>query len=155
MGSRVRISGKNRELPELESGWKWEPRPGNWWMVTRVSEGRTERVRIRVARRGGEVSVHVHGRTFRAEKIETPLGETDGLADDSALVAQFPGKIRKILVQAGDRVKKGDSLLMVEAMKMEFAVQAPFDARVVQIRVEAGAQIAPGTRYLDLEKGET
>lgn len=73
-------------------------------------------------------------------------------SSDSDLVAQFPGKVRRILVKAGGVVAEGDPLLLVEAMKMEFAIRAPFGGTVTSIHVKEGQQLAPGDRFLDLQE---
>lgn len=75
-----------------------------------------------------------------------------GKSNDSDLIAQFPGKVRRILVQPGASVAEGDSLLLVEAMKMEFAIRAPFAGKVTLVHVQEGQQLAPGDRFLDLEE---
>ena len=48
-----------------------------------------------------------------------------GGEEHADLVAQFPGKVRKVLVAEGAQVAEGEPLVLVEAMKMEFAVKAP------------------------------
>ena len=46
------------------------------------------------------------------------------------LVHTMPGTVIKVLVEKGEKVKKGDHLMITEAMKMETTVQAPFDGVV-------------------------
>jgi biotin carboxyl carrier protein len=67
------------------------------------------------------------------------------------LVAQFPGKVRKIMVQPGQEVQEGDALVMVEAMKMEFGVKAPRAGKIKTILVREGQQLSPGDRFVELE----
>ena len=74
-----------------------------------------------------------------------------GGGSDADLVAQFPGKVRKILVKADQAVAEGDPLVLVEAMKMEFAVKAPFAGKVTKLLVKEGQQLSPGDRLLDME----
>jgi biotin carboxyl carrier protein len=53
----------------------------------------------------------------------------------------MPGQIRALNVSEGETVTKGQTLLVVEAMKMEIRVQAPFDGRVSSIAVKAGQTV--------------
>jgi acetyl/propionyl-CoA carboxylase alpha subunit len=61
-----------------------------------------------------------------------------------SLVATMPGVVRQVLVAVGDRVAKGDVLLVLEAMKMETPVRAPEAGRVAELRASAGQQVEAG-----------
>ncbi|MGC5326715.1 pyruvate carboxylase [Brevibacillus sp. SYSU BS000544] len=67
------------------------------------------------------------------------------------LGASMPGKVLKVLVEVGDKVRKGEHLLVSEAMKMETTLQAPGDAKVKSIHVKAGDTIEAGDLLLELE----
>ncbi|TVS12505.1 MAG: acetyl-CoA carboxylase biotin carboxylase subunit [Wenzhouxiangella sp.] len=58
--------------------------------------------------------------------------------NDGRLLAPMPGKILEIRAWQGGQVKEGETLMIMEAMKMELAIKAPFDGRVEQLAVEAG-----------------
>jgi acetyl/propionyl-CoA carboxylase alpha subunit len=62
-----------------------------------------------------------------------------------SLVAPMPGSVVRVLVNAGANVRKGDPLVVLEAMKMEHTVASPADGTVVEIRVEAGKQVDAGS----------
>jgi pyruvate carboxylase len=66
--------------------------------------------------------------------------------------AGMPGTVIKVLVEKGEKVKKGDHLMITEAMKMETTVQAPFDGTVKEIYVSGSDAIAPGDLLLELNK---
>ncbi len=55
--------------------------------------------------------------------------------------APMPGLIQSIAVQPGDQVQKGDTLLVLVAMKMENALKSPGEATIASIRVEPGATV--------------
>ena len=55
--------------------------------------------------------------------------------------APMPGLIQSIAVQEGDTVQKGDTLLVLVAMKMENAIKAPAEATVKAVRIEAGSSV--------------
>jgi biotin carboxyl carrier protein len=63
----------------------------------------------------------------------------------------MPGKVIKVSVTAGQRVAKGDEVLVVEAMKMENALRAPRAGTVTAIRAAVGDMVAPGALLVDLE----
>ncbi len=152
MSSRftLRISGKTFELPaRVSSQWKFEARPGGWIIATEGETGR--RVKLAAHETRGKLSLLLNGHLWHGELREISAGSTQSSTSDADLVAQFPGKVRKLLVEAGAEVAEGDRLLLVEAMKMEFAVKAPFAGVVKKILVLEGQQLAPGTRFLDLE----
>ena len=118
-----------------------------------LSDGSTERRRFMLQEGNGKLSAQLGGKLWHGDIVAVSAGgsaSSGGL--DSDLTAQFPGKIRKILVKAGDRVEEGASLLFVEAMKMEFSVKAPFSGRVSKVHVQEGQQVSPGDRFLDLER---
>src|SRR5205814_9188921 len=61
----------------------------------------------------------------------------EGLGD-GALIAPMPGMVTALPVVAGDKVSKGQILLVLEAMKMENGLAAPFDGRVAELNVRLG-----------------
>lgn len=66
--------------------------------------------------------------------------------------ASMPGKVLKTMVKTGDLVKKGEHLIVTEAMKMETTMQAPFDSEVKEILVQTGDSIETGDLMIVLEK---
>ncbi|MFA9411090.1 MAG: biotin/lipoyl-containing protein, partial [Deltaproteobacteria bacterium] len=64
-------------------------------------------------------------------------------SEDAAggFVARMPGKVIDLRVAVGDAVSAGDTLVVLEAMKMEHSVTAPQDGTVGQILVTAGDQV--------------
>jgi biotin carboxyl carrier protein len=62
----------------------------------------------------------------------------------SDIKAPMPGLVLKVLVNEGDEVKKGDSLFVLEAMKMENIIKAPADATVKSIKVKPTDKVEKG-----------
>lgn len=58
--------------------------------------------------------------------------------------AKMPGKVDSVKAAVGDTVKKGDQLMIVEAMKMKTPVPSPVDGTVKSINVEAGGRVNAG-----------
>ena len=83
----------------------------------------------------------------RADHI-AGAGEGDG-----AILAPMPGRVIAVLVEAGQAVTKGQRMLVLEAMKMEQALLAPFDGVVAELRVTEGAQVSEGTMLARIDKG--
>jgi 3-methylcrotonyl-CoA carboxylase alpha subunit len=63
----------------------------------------------------------------------------------------MPGRVAAVRAEPGQRVKKGEELLVVEAMKMENALRAPRDGVVRAVHVTAGEMVAPGRALVELE----
>lgn len=64
--------------------------------------------------------------------------------------ASMPGTVIKLLVEEGEKVKKGDHLIITEAMKMETTVQAPFDGIVKKVHVKNGEPIQTGDLLIEM-----
>ena len=64
----------------------------------------------------------------------------------------MPGTVIKVVVEKGEKVEKGDHLLITEAMKMETTVQAPFTGVVKDIYVKDGEAIQNGDLLIELSK---
>jgi 3-methylcrotonyl-CoA carboxylase alpha subunit len=67
------------------------------------------------------------------------------------LEAPMPGKVIAVKAAPGMAVKKGDELLVVEAMKMENAVRAPRDGTIRSVAARVGDMVAPGEVLVELE----
>ena len=80
-----------------------------------------------------------------------PLAYEDGAQDkQGGLTAPMPGKVVSIAVKVGDQVKAGQSLAVMEAMKMEHTIVAPQDGQVTEILYAPGDQIVEGAALLTL-----
>lgn len=76
-------------------------------------------------------------------------------AGDGVIRSPMPGKIIAVQVKAGDEVRKGQTLIIVEAMKMEHVLVAPFDAMLAAVSAHVGDQVNEGETLARLEpRGE-
>ena len=96
------------------------------------------------------------GRVF---ELSVPLPATrqrsrasDGLG---TLEAQMPGVVRRVLAQAGQTVTRGQTLLLLEAMKMEIRVTAPFAGEIVALAVVEGQAVERGQKLAELKPSPT
>ncbi len=86
--------------------------------------------------------------TTKKKSYSTELSEPV----ENLICAPMPGKILKIKVNEGDIVKKKQSLIIVEAMKMEHDIRAPFDAIVTKINFKEGQIVDTESPIIELEK---
>ncbi len=71
-----------------------------------------------------------------------------GAAGDDAILSPMPGRVIAVTVAEGAVVTKGQRLVVLEAMKMEMALVAPFDGTVADLKTREGSQVAEGTLLL-------
>ncbi len=69
----------------------------------------------------------------------------------NVIAAPLPGTISNVLVKEGDKVKKGDTLLIMEAMKMQNSITAEADGIVRKVHVSVGASVNQGDALVDFE----
>jgi len=72
-------------------------------------------------------------------------------AGGKTIVAQLPGKVLKVLVKPGDRVRKGDVVLTIESMKMEVEIFAETDGVIKEVRVKPGDAVNTGDVLVVME----
>lgn len=72
--------------------------------------------------------------------------------NENHIAASMPGTVIKAVVEKGERVERGDHLMITEAMKMETTVQAPFTGVVKDIYVKSGDSIQTGDLLIELVK---
>ena len=92
-----------------------------------------------------------HGATYelRTDPVEHDLAETSTREID----APMPGVVLSVHATAGQRVRRGDLVAIVEAMKMELRVEAPADGVVTHVLSAAGDQVKRGQRLAEFEPG--
>jgi len=134
-------------------------------MITRIAdgmysvehEGRNET--IYVAGPMADRWIFWNGRVFRGD-FRAGEAERDGLdaakrvgpskARPTSLAAPMPARVSKILARPGSVVKKGDSLVVLEAMKMELPVRAPADAMVTAVHCREGELVDADAVLMDI-----
>ncbi|MFI4933663.1 MAG: acetyl/propionyl/methylcrotonyl-CoA carboxylase subunit alpha [Caulobacterales bacterium] len=83
-----------------------------------------------------------------------PAGLGAALVGDGQILAPMPGRIAQVAVGRGDKVKLGQTVVTLEAMKMEHSLTAPFDAVVAEVRCTVGDQVTEGVLLARLEAAE-
>jgi glutaconyl-CoA/methylmalonyl-CoA decarboxylase subunit gamma len=103
-----------------------------------------------VADREGACVVDVGGEVYeilvepQTRWIIRTHGGTAGTSRGQTLTAPLPGKIAHVAVQPGDTVRAGDTLVVIEAMKMENEFKASTNGTVTEVRVQPGQAVNPG-----------
>ena len=91
-----------------------------------------------------------HGAT-RILAIDLLAHAGDSQAEGGRLTAPMPGKVLSFAVKNGDKVSKGQALAVMEAMKMEHTIAAPFDGTVAELLYAPGDQVLEGAELLKLK----
>ncbi|MDP1570491.1 MAG: biotin/lipoyl-containing protein [Vicinamibacterales bacterium] len=128
------------------------------YVVTRVSSGiyrvtsGDRRWTVAVAGPADARWVSVNGRVAVVDTTPATSARrrTKSGGHDST-AAPMPATVVKILVEPGATVAKGDTLLVLEAMKMELPIRAPRDGVVKSIACQAGQLVQPGVNLLEFE----
>ena len=110
-------------------------------------------VEVVIATRGDEVFVHLDGETH-ALRYRHPLDRLaaqGGGGTSDGIFAPMPGSIVSIAVKVGDAVNKGQTLLVMESMKMETTLVAPRDGVVAEVRFEKAQTFERDVLLLSLE----
>lgn len=118
-------------------------------LAVRTPDGTNTAVAVRV---GDTVHVSYRGQTYTVKKgarVKEGAGASDG-----DLRAPMPGQIVDVLLEAGTNVQKGDKILVLEAMKTQQAFVAPFDGKLVSLKVSKGDQVSDGQVLAVVEPGE-
>ena len=95
-------------------------------------------------------TITVNGTAYEVTVEETgsaaaPAPAAKPVAAGSATIsAPMPGKVLEVKVKAGDAVKAGDVLMILEAMKMQNEIMAPADGTISDVRVSAGQTVGTG-----------
>jgi biotin carboxyl carrier protein len=146
----VRLAGGSYELsvgdaPVLRGERRWE---GARLVLTPAAGGRVEAHLTRGV--GGRLELWLDSERHVIEE-ERRGGGTGRDEDDDALVAPMPARVVRIEVAPGDVVEEGQTLVVLESMKMELAVTAPRAGRVAKVGAVVGVIVPAGTTLIELD----
>lgn len=117
------------------------------------NEDKLDSVDVTIITRNGASKTYLHhnGYDFLEKENSADLYSSNSEESGRQIVSQVPGKIVKIHKQSGDTVKKGESVFVLESMKMEFDVKAASDGSIESINVNIGDQVQSGTILSTIE----
>jgi 3-methylcrotonyl-CoA carboxylase alpha subunit len=100
-----------------------------------------------------DAAIHViqRGRTLRLDRIVARANVDDDGAGGGVIRAPMPGRVTAVLVAEGERVRQGQALVQLEAMKMEHTLAAAASGRVGQLSAVVGQQVEEGATLLVIE----
>ncbi len=99
-----------------------------------------------------EVYVLRHGRQTRVRLQDVSTAAAEAGTGDGVIKAPMHGKVLQLFAADGDTVTEGQRLAVIEAMKMEHTLRAPFDGVVGKIAVVASAQVVEGGEIMVIER---
>ena len=100
---------------------------------------------------GGRLELWLDGERHVIEEERRGGAAADAGGGEDVLVAPMPAKVVRIAVAAGDAVTEGQTLVVLESMKMELGVTAPRDGRVARVGAVVGVIVPAGTSLVELE----
>lgn len=115
---------------------------GNRLLKAIVTEGEKEKF------------VFIDGNVFKVKPVELTGRRKKNKkdSDESDLDSPISGKIVNVKVKNGDDVKKGDVLIVIEAMKMEYLIRAPYKGTVKKIYFQENDQVEIGQTTIEIAK---
>lgn len=135
----VKIAGKQHTLRLLKSGAnEFEFILDNTFHHAKILQSGSAEVKLIVD--GQPLTVKRHSKLTEVLEKASALGIVGG--GDRNLASQIPGRVVSIAAKAGQEVKKGDVIVVLESMKMQVAVKAHKDGSLKEIRVKQGASVA-------------
>ena len=145
-GYRVKLGEKSIVIDMIETG--------RYMRSMRLEDG--TQYAFAHHREGSMHHVSLGGTNFSVEIVD-PLalkrkGREDEAGAGGVIKALMPGRVVRLLVANGDAVRRGQSLLILEAMKMENDIQSPVDGHVDEIFVNAGDTVEAGGQLLHVRE---
>jgi len=99
-----------------------------------------------------EKYIFVDGEVFKVKPVDLTSKKKTKKKEDGDLSSPISGKVVSVKVKKGDSVKKGDVLMVIEAMKMEYLIRAPFKGKINKVNFKEKDQIEIGQITVDISK---
>ncbi|MCL4558779.1 MAG: biotin/lipoyl-binding protein [Deltaproteobacteria bacterium] len=151
-GYRCRVDGK-----DVDADVSLIHRSGAVVVYSILGDGRSYDVIVYKSNGGHTVLVNGHGFAVGIKNpFETFKNKDKKLHDGTRafkLQAPIPGKIVDVKVSRTERVKKGQALVVVEAMKMENELKSPADGTITEVYVKTGDKVEKDAALLDIDLG--
>lgn len=100
-------------------------------------------------------TILLNGRTYQVQDMDNlPKGpkKKKGIDGPTTVTPPMPAVVIAVNVNAGDRVEKGQKLVVVSAMKMETTLLAPYNGMVTRVNVQASDKVMPGDILVDIDE---
>ena len=99
-----------------------------------------------------EKFVFVNGQVFRVKPVELTGKKKVRRREEGNLSSPISGKVVSVKVKNGDSVKKGEVLMIIEAMKMEYLIRAPYNGKIKNVNFKQNDQVEIGQSTVDVDK---
>jgi biotin carboxyl carrier protein len=99
-----------------------------------------------------EKFVFVNGQVFRVKPVELTGTKRIKKKEEGTLSSPISGKVVSVKVKNGDSVKKGEVLMVIEAMKMEYLIRAPYNGNVKKVNFNEKDQVEIGQITVEVDK---
>lgn len=158
-GYSVEVGGSDDDLLVSIGGRKFtvrvRPKEAGTYSVTLDGKPITVKVEeispqsVRIAFNGETMTFRrsLAGRTPARQEGRAPLSPAD------AVTAPMPGRIISVLVKSGQRLKEGDTVAIIESMKMESAIKSPRNGEVSEVLAKEGASVKRGELLVRFRRG--
>jgi len=102
---------------------------------------------------GPQIWMHINGRTIVLERNPQRLRRGKNASETATghILAPMPGKITKVMIETSEIVEKGQPLLVMEAMKMEYTLKADMNGKVVALNCKEGEQVSLGKLLIEIK----
>lgn len=120
--------------------------------LTLNSDGQDYKCFYYIDKSTDEVFLSLNGKTYNIKNSNLSLNENEIALNPLIITSPMPGKIFKVLKKVGDKVKKGESIVILEAMKMEHALKAALDGEIVSLDAQVGQQVGHGQVIITLKE---
>lgn len=144
---RYLVNGDEADLPTNPPGVKIT-QTADRLLVTHAGKTRS----ALVARRGDTTYISFAGRVYEIQRA-TAARRPHHHADDDTNRAPMPGLIVEVTAAPGQKVSKGQKLMVLEAMKMQLPVNAHIDGTVKTVHVAPGDQVAEAQLLVEIDPG--
>ena len=114
-------------------------------------DGQRQRLDVMTAQR--RITVWLEGRCWNFD-LPNPMAADDGALAGDGITAPMPGLVTRLDARPGQKVSRGERLIVLEAMKMEHPLSVPRDGVVAEVLAVQGEQVARGALLLTLEPGD-
>ena len=99
-----------------------------------------------------EKFVFVNGQVFRVKPVELTRKKKVRKKEEGNLSSPISGKVVNVKVKNGNTVKKGEVLMVIEAMKMEYLIRAPYNGKVKRVNFKEKDQVEIGQITVEVDK---
>jgi biotin carboxyl carrier protein len=110
----------------------------NSYHYAKILSSSTSEVKLLID--GTEMKINKHSKL--AEVLEKSLSKISQTTGVNNLTSQIPGRVVSVLGKQGDSVNKGDSIVVLESMKMQVAVKSHKDGKIKEIKVKQGNTVS-------------